>query len=193
MNYVFEAEFVELSQGQSALHGQATLARTQLSNPRVLRFKHQTNFWKPSWFLPNVPRLQRRLGGRIALVTETIVDQTIWLVYNLHLESQNCNDLRLQQLCEVLDDTHKFGPEIPILVAGDFNLDITRGVAAERLAEARFRNPFAMSPMQSGRLRGSGAIDWMLIRGSTGFESSRVHTLTRGSDHYPLSLVLRLC
>ena len=125
MNYVFGVEFIELSQGESALHGQATLGRTELSNTRVLRFQQQSNFWKPRWFLPNHSRLQRRSGGRMALVTETSVQGRTVAIYNLHLESRNGDDLRIRQLSEILDDTNQHEPDIPILIAGDFNFNVT--------------------------------------------------------------------
>src|SRR5258708_16602885 len=71
MNYVFGREFEELTQGSQAspaYHGQATLSRWRLSNPRVIRFRRQSGFWRPRWFLPNTEPFQERLGGRIAFV-----------------------------------------------------------------------------------------------------------------------------
>jgi Endonuclease/Exonuclease/phosphatase family len=47
MNYVFGREFQELTQGSRtspAYHGQATLSRWPLSNPRIIRFREQSNF-----------------------------------------------------------------------------------------------------------------------------------------------------
>jgi hypothetical protein len=69
MNYVFGREFQELTQGSSdspAYHGQATLSRWPLSNARIIRFKKQSNFWRPRWFLPDIEPLQERIGGRMA-------------------------------------------------------------------------------------------------------------------------------
>src|SRR3984957_20677947 len=45
MNYAFGREFEELTQGSRvspAYHGQATLSRSRLSNPRVIRFRRQS-------------------------------------------------------------------------------------------------------------------------------------------------------
>jgi hypothetical protein len=73
MNYVFAREFEELTQGARtslAYHGQATLSRWRFKNPRLIRFRCQSGFWRPRWFLPNTDLFQERLGGRIALVTE---------------------------------------------------------------------------------------------------------------------------
>ena len=57
MNYVFGREFQELTQGSRtspAYHGQATLSPWPLSNPRILRFQRQSNFWRPRWYLPDI-------------------------------------------------------------------------------------------------------------------------------------------
>src|SRR3984893_1959798 len=80
MNYVFGREFEELTQGSKtspAYHGQATLSRWRLKNSRVIRFRCQSGFWRPRWFLPRTEPFQERLGGRIALVTEVDVMGTI--------------------------------------------------------------------------------------------------------------------
>ena len=55
MNYVFGREFEELTQGSRtspAYHGQATFSRWRLRNARVIRFREQSGFWRPRWFLP---------------------------------------------------------------------------------------------------------------------------------------------
>src|SRR6202140_210017 len=73
MNYVFGREFEELTQGSRsspAYHGQATLSRWPILNPRLIRFSKQSHFWQPHWFLPKIEPFQERLGGRIALVAE---------------------------------------------------------------------------------------------------------------------------
>src|SRR5712675_1157006 len=76
LNYVFGREFQELTQGSRtspAFHGQATLSPWPLSNPRILRFRRQSNFWRPRWFLPEIEPLQERIGGRMALVSEVSI------------------------------------------------------------------------------------------------------------------------
>src|SRR5215469_9332241 len=107
LNYVFGREFVELTQGSKASpawHGQATLSRWQISNPRVIHFQRQSNFWKPRWFLPKMEPFQERLGGRIALAAETEIAGVSVASYNLHLESRANDALRLSQLEEVVHD-----------------------------------------------------------------------------------------
>ena len=89
MNYVFGLEFEEITQGSRtspAYHGQATLSRWGLKNPRIIRFRSQSEFWRPRWFLPRTAPFQERLGGRIALVTDVDVPGRALTAYNLHLE-----------------------------------------------------------------------------------------------------------
>ena len=199
MDYVFGLEFVELSRQDSdtsAYHGQATLSRSQLVNPRILRFENQSNFWSPRWFVPRIAPFQRRLGGRIALVSETIIDGKKVVLYNLHLESRNSNGLRYQQLCEVLEDTGQYSPDTPVVLAGDLNFDVTQGPSAPAIEDAMFSNPFAHELTQTTTQRQmfgrSHMIDWILVRGAVHSECARVHSSTSGSDHYPLSMELRL-
>src|SRR5260370_3270881 len=97
MNYVFGREFQELTQGRPtspAYHGQATLSRWCLRNPRVIRFRRQSDFWRPRWYLPQMSLFQERLGGRIALVTEVQVPRRRLTVSNLHLGTRGDADLR---------------------------------------------------------------------------------------------------
>ena len=114
MNYVFGREFEELTQGSRtspAYHGQATLSRWRLKDSRLIRFRSQSGFWRPRWFLPRTEPFQERLGGRIALVTEVDLAQgQVVIVYNVHLESRGNDDLRLSQLEEVLTDASTCRP-----------------------------------------------------------------------------------
>jgi endonuclease/exonuclease/phosphatase family metal-dependent hydrolase len=199
MKYIFGTEFVELSQGNgklAALHGQATLSRLELNNPRILRFRNQTNFWKPRWFLPSIGPLQRRLGGRMALVAEIVVNERTVAIYNLHLESRNSEDLRCRQLCELLGDAQKYGADIPVILGGDFNFDVTQGKAVAAIEGMKFQNPFATRVTQTTTRQVSRqprGIDWILIRSALSLEDPRVYTSAPGSDHFPLSLRLRFC
>ena len=196
MNYAFGTEFIELSQGQSALHGQATFARTELSNPRVLRFAHQSNFWQPRWFLPNLSPLQRRLGGRMALVSETSLDQKDVVLYNIHLESRSADGLRIRQTHDISEDSRRYGPNVPVIVAGDFNCDVTQDALSTVIHNGQFRNPFAEKRLKpttvSRKLGPTRVIDCILHRAVLGSYSPTVHASIPGSDHFPLSLTLRL-
>jgi len=198
MNYAFGREFEELTQGSRAspaYHGQATLSRWPISNPRMIRFRKQSNFWRPRWFLPRVEPFQERLGGRIALVTEINVAGSTLITYNLHLESRGNDELRLSQLDEVLSDAARYEPHYFVVMAGDLNLNVSKNAAAESLARAGFRNAVEAAPTPttpSRRLFEAGrSIDWACVRGPIQTDSGQVHSLIQASDHYPISFNLR--
>ena len=197
MSYVFGREFQELTQGSStspAYHGQATLSRWPLSNPRILRFQEQSNAWRPRWYLPRMELFQERFGGRMALVCDVNVAGHRIVAYNLHLESRGNDDLRSAQLFEVLDDSRQYGSAVPLIVGGDLNMDVSHGETKERISDARFRNPFGdrrpTPTAPSSLLHHGRPIDWILTSGPIHEGSARVHPLALGSDHYPLSLTL---
>ena len=197
MNYVFGCEFQELTQGSRvspAYHGQATFSPWPLSNPRILRFRRQSSFWRPRWFLPDIELFQERIGGRIALVTELNLAGEHLVVYNLHLESRGDDDIRCSQLDECVSDSRRYKPRQPVVLAGDFNFDISRTAICPVLGATDFRNAFAnqhslTTPAKSWLDRGK-AIDWVFVRGAVRATQPKVHSSTPGSDHYPVSLTL---
>src|ERR1700730_5031492 len=131
----------EGTRASPAYHGQATLSRWPLSGYSILRFHKQSNFWQPRWFAPNFRLLQRRRGGRIALFTKVLVRGRKLATYNLHCESRGSNNLRYSQLHEFLRHANDFGLDVPVLAAGDFNLELSSSRAAATLEEMRFLNP----------------------------------------------------
>jgi endonuclease/exonuclease/phosphatase family metal-dependent hydrolase len=197
MNYVFGREFQELSQGSRtspAYHGQATLSRWGLANPRIIRFRRQSGFWRPRWFLPNTEPFQERLGGRIALVTEVDLLGRRLLAYNLHLESRGNNDLRVSQLKEALDDSASYGPRVPALIAGDLNLDVSRVFPALENPSSGFRNALGArnhrTTPSKGILGHPRSIDWAFVSGPVDTAFGQVHRTVSASDHYPISFTL---
>ncbi len=196
MNYAFGIEFQELSQGSSespAYHGQATLSLFPLTESRILRFRNQSRFWHPYWWVPRLPKFQRRLGGRMALLNYVRIGDRALAVYNLHLESRS-DDVRRAQLSELLKDARGYDCDTPIIVAGDFNFDLAEQSAASVVADARFHNPFKdhLRTTPSNHFGRKGALDWMLIKGPLHPVAARVDSSVSASDHYPLSLTLRL-
>jgi endonuclease/exonuclease/phosphatase family metal-dependent hydrolase len=207
MNYVFGREFQELVQGSDAspaYHGQATLSKWPILNPRLIRFSRQSHFWQPRWYLPRMEPFQERLGGRIALVAEINVAGSKLLTYNLHLESRGNDALRVSQIEEVVSDAARQDTacqdaacqdtQRPIVIAGDFNLDASKSAAALALARAGFQDAMetrrapttpARNLFEPGR-----QIDWAFIRGPIRADSGRVHSLVKASDHYPISFAL---
>lgn len=198
MNYVFGREFQELTQGSKtspAYHGQATLSRWPLSNSRIIRFEKQSSFWRPHWFLPDVPPFQERLGGRLALVSEVNIAGKTVVTYNLHLESRCDDQLRCSQLEEALADTKRYNSDTLILLGGDFNLNASSGPAATAISLAHFQDTFAnhhAPTTPSSFLEHGRAIDWIFARGPVRGHQPRVHRSVSASDHYPLSIDLAI-
>jgi len=193
LNYVFAPEFQELSQGtpeDPAYHGQALLTTLPVRSSRMIRFQHQSGFWKPRRLLiSSLPLLQRREGGRIALVAELDNGGKPLVVYNLHLESKWMENVRLQQLEEVLEDAKQYPHETPIIIAGDLNTLSLNSALIPRLRQAGFRSAFGDRRVRTHVI--AGALDWVFVRGSIECEHGRVLRV-HGSDHYPITVDVRL-
>lgn len=200
LNYVFGREFVELTQGSKtspAYHGQATLSRWKISDPRIISFQQQSTFWRPRWYFPTVEPFQERLGGRIALVADINIPGGASIIsYNLHLESRATDELRLAQMDEVLRDARAYGPTRPTVIAGDLNLDASKPPSASTIAQSGFVHavPTArLATTPSRHLLESGRhIDWAFVRGPVQIDKGRVHNSTKASDHYPISFEMNL-
>jgi endonuclease/exonuclease/phosphatase family metal-dependent hydrolase len=194
MNYVFGREFQELTQGSKtspAYHGQATLSCWPLSNSRIIRFQRQSHFWRPHWFLPEVPPFQERLGGRLALVSDANIAGKTIATYNTHLESRGDDPLRFAQLEEVLEDSKRHTSNTAVLLAGDFNMDISQRPVTGAITRAQFQDAFANhhQPTTPGSFLEHGRIiDWILTHGRVRSIKPLVHRSVSASDHYPLSI-----
>jgi len=190
MNYVFGREFQELTQGSKtspAYHGQATLSCWPLSNSRIIRFQRQSHFWRPHWFLPEVPPFQERLGGRLTLVSDANIAGKTIVTYNTHLESRGDDPLRFAQL----EDTKRHTSNTAALLTGDFNMDVSQGPAAGAITRAQFQDALANhhEPTTPGSFLEHGRIiDWIFTRGRVRSIKPRVHRSVSASDHYPLSI-----
>ena len=199
MNYVFGREFEELTQGNHsspAYHGQATLSKFPILSSRVLTFGRQSGFWRPRWFIPQLEKSQRRLGGRMALVSHVTWSEKRLLVYNLHLESRGSDLLRASQLAEVVTDINQCGSGMPVIAGGDFNFEFSREPAISIVNRAPLRNPFndgnhrpTVTRTWLGRAR---AVDWILVGGSLRYGRPELHDSVVASDHYPLSLAVHI-
>ena len=199
MNYVFAREFQELTQGSNAspaFHGQATLSRWPLLNSRIIRFQRQSHFWDRHWFLPEIEPFQERIGGRLALVSQMQIAAQTLVSYNLHLESRSNDDLRCSQLRETLDDVARYRFDLPIVLAGDLNLEVPRTAASCLFAGAQFLDAFQNdhSPTTPSHFlfQRQKVIDWIFTRGPIHATSPTVHSSISASDHYPLSVVFAL-
>lgn len=196
MHYVFGCEFQELAQrgpAGPALHGQATLSRFPLLGSRVLRFRNQSGFWGPRWFIPAWSPLERRIGGRMALINYVETREGRLVFYNVHLESRGKDVLRSCQLSEIFDDVRQYGSGSTVVVAGDLNMDCSQGVAASLINSMQFDSKFDDRQLRStcdSRLRRPQRIDWILAGPGLRKSDGILHTDVRASDHYPLSLTV---
>ena len=193
MNYVFAPEFQELGQGTAedpAYHGQALLTTLPVRASRMIRFQHQSGWWKPRpLLLSSLPLLQRREGGRVALVAELDNGGKPLVVYDLHLESKGTEQLRLEQLEEVLDDAKRYPAQTPIIIAGDFNTFFPHSRLIPRIEQAGFRNVLGDRRVKTHVILGE--LDWVFVRGSIECQEGEVLRVP-GSDHYPIHLDVRL-
>jgi endonuclease/exonuclease/phosphatase family metal-dependent hydrolase len=198
LNYMFGTEFQELHAGSGrspAQHGQATLSPWPLSNGRIIRFERQSNFWKPRWYVPQIELFQRRLGGRIALVTEVVIYNQRLVTYNLHLESKGNDALRLQQLNQTLEDTGRHRASSVVIISGDFNLDAGNGTVAAALKRAGFDDAVRLPELPTAPaglpFRRPRCIDHIYV--SDGVRSQGlIHNAIQASDHYPISATLEI-
>ena len=197
MNYVFGCEFQELTQsrkGEPAYHGQATLSRFPLTNSRIIRFQHQSDFWRPQWFIPRLPYFQRRLGGRMALVSYLPLSDGNLVLYNIHLESRGDLTLRCNQLYEIHEDLCRYPVDTPAIVVGDFNFSLCSKQERRLIQSRKFNNPFdqpCCSPSDGSLVNAASSIDWILTKGPLTASDPKVHRSVRVSDHFPLTLTVR--
>jgi endonuclease/exonuclease/phosphatase family metal-dependent hydrolase len=198
LNYVFGKEFWELNAGSKAsrsYQGLATLSRWPLTNGRILRFQRQSNFWKPRWYVPQTELFQRRLGGRIAVVTEAMIHGRRFVTYNLHFESKGKDILRLHQLQQLLEEARGDTEASLVILGGDFNLNASNGDAAAALHRAGFHDAVRLPefPTTVGRLpfRTAVCIDWIFVSDEV-HSKGQVYDGIRASDHYPVSAKIEI-
>jgi endonuclease/exonuclease/phosphatase family metal-dependent hydrolase len=192
MNAAYGVEFEELSQEKNgaAYIGQATLTRLPLGETRVLRFKRQSGFWQPhSWLPSSVPMMQRRLGSRIALVTELQFGGKPLVVYNPHLESRSMGSIQMAQLDEILADLERYPAGTSAVIAGDINSKYFPSVFLRKLEKAGFHSALERRIERTHRI--AMALDWIFVRGPLALEEGAVERAARGSDHYPVRVRMK--
>ncbi len=183
----FGIEFEELSQerGRPAYIGQATLTRLPMERSRVLRFQHQSGFWQPhSWLPSSVPLLQRRLGDRIALISELQLKGRRLVVYNAHLESRSAGPIQNHQLDEMLRDSERYPPGTAIILGGDLNTKYLPSIFLHKLEAAGFRSALGEHIERTHAIM--MALDWIFVKGPLVVDNGSVRRDIKGSDHYPV-------
>ncbi len=190
LNLSYGIEFEELSQekakDQPAYIGQATLTSLPLRRSRILRFRHQSGFWKPhSWIPSNMPLMQRRLGDRMALVTDLEFQGRLLVVYNTHLESRSFGRIQMHQLDEMLADLKEnYPPGTAVILGGDLNSKYFPSVYLHKLEREGFLSATGERIERTHRI--AMALDWMFVRGPVKFRDGKVRKDVKGSDHYPI-------
>lgn len=188
MNAAYGIEFQELSQSHDsdAFVGQATLTRLPIRKSRLLRFERQSGFWKPRRWLPSsLPLMQRRLGNRVALVTELEFAGHPLVVYNPHLESRSMGLIQSEQLNEILADIAKYPADTAIMIAGDLNTKYFPSIFLHKLERSGFHSATGERIERSHKI--AMALDWIFVRGASfRLESGKVRHDVSGSDHYPV-------
>ncbi len=188
LNASYAIEFEELSQekdNRQAFIGQATLTRLPVRSSRVLRFQHQSGFWKPRGWLPSsIPLMQRRMGSRVALVSELEFDGKLLVVYNVHLESRSYGRIQAEQLDEILADTGRYPAGTAIVLGGDLNTKYFPSIFLRKLQRAGFRSALGSQIERTHAI--AMALDWIFVKGNVGLREGGVHRDVHGSDHYPI-------
>lgn len=186
-NLAYAIEFEELSQehGYAAFIGQATLTRLPVRKSRVLRFRRQSGFWRPhSWIPSSIPLMQRRVGNRIALVSELDFNGRLLVVYNVHLESRSMGRIQAAQLDEVLADIRQYPAGTASILGGDINSKYLPSFFLHKLERAGFRSVTGERVERTHKI--AMALDWIFARGPIKIESGEVRRDLKGSDHYPV-------
>ncbi|MFL6352146.1 MAG: endonuclease/exonuclease/phosphatase family protein [Bryobacteraceae bacterium] len=187
LNLSYGIEFEELSQesGEPAFIGQATLTRLPIRKSRILRFQTQSGFWKPRGWMPSaLPLMQRRLGSRIALVTELEFAGGLLVVYNLHLESRSLGRIQSAQLEEVLADLKRYPPTTAAIIGGDLNSKYFPSRYLKKLELEGFHSCIGERIERTHAI--AMALDWIFVRGPLKIEDGKVRRDFSGSDHYPV-------
>ncbi|MBV9677143.1 MAG: endonuclease/exonuclease/phosphatase family protein [Acidobacteriaceae bacterium] len=188
LDLAYAIEFEELSQEHSspAYTGQATLTRLPLRRSRVLRFENQSGFWKPhSWIPSSMPLMQRRLGSRVALVTDLQFAGQLLVVYNAHLESRSYGRIQMNQLDEILADLQShYPPDTPAIIGGDLNTKYFPSIFLHKLQREGFHSAIGERIERSHTI--AMALDWIFVRGPIRWERGTIRRDWKGSDHYPI-------
>ncbi len=125
MNYGYGVEFLELTKGEAeerekypgenewGYHGNAILSKYPLTNLRMIRFPGIEIWYN---------HFQKRLGGRMALFADIMINGRTVTFISTHLESTgNDKRLRQSQMNMILNEVKKNCRGVPIVIGGDFN------------------------------------------------------------------------
>ncbi|WP_192251424.1 endonuclease/exonuclease/phosphatase family protein [Mesorhizobium silamurunense] len=125
--FAYGVEFVELGAGNASeqtaagkaentegFHGNAVTSVVPLNRPFLIRLDAAGG-----WFRPE--RGQPRIGGRMAIGGQVLLDQRRVTVVSVHLENRTDPAGRADQTRHLLDAIDKYDAQAPVLIGGDFN------------------------------------------------------------------------
>ena len=132
--------------------------------------------------------MQRRLGGRVALVTELEFAGRRMVVYNAHLESRSAGPIQVAQLDEMLDDLKQYPAGTPAILGGDLNTKYFPSIYLHKLERLGFHSATGEKIERTHTI--AMALDWLFARGPIKLDSGKVRRDIKGSDHYPVYALL---
>lgn len=132
--------------------------------------------------------MQRRLGSRIALVTELEFAGHPLVVYNAHLESRSMGRIQSEQLDEILADVKRYSPGTPVVIGGDLNTKYFPSMFLHKLEHAGFQSATDDHIERTHAI--AMALDWIFARGVR-LDRGSVRRDIRGSDHFPVYAQVR--
>jgi len=172
--FVYAVEFVELGLGdlqeqathagqnnRLGFHGAAIVSDVRLRRPFLIRIDA-----RGGWF--DGTRHEPRVGGRIALGAQVIVDGLATTMVNVHLESHEDPEARAADIRRLLALVDRYDPQAPVILGGDFNTSTAsfserwsdRAAWLRRLAQEpqRLTAPEPFEPLFS--VLGEAGYDW---------------------------------
>ena len=133
MNYAYGVEFLELTGGELGereqypgandwgYHGNAILSRYPLRDVRLLRFPGIEK-WYAGVNANEGERVQKRLGGRMALLATVRLGTRDVTVVVTHLESSAKDAAaRSREVALLLDEIRAYAKDTPVILGGDMN------------------------------------------------------------------------
>jgi endonuclease/exonuclease/phosphatase family metal-dependent hydrolase len=183
MNYAYGVEFLELTGGEIeerklypganewGYHGNAILSRYPLHDVRMLRFPGIEK-WYAGVGANDGERVQRRLGGRMALFATVRLGRDVTVVAT-HLESSSKDAAaRTAQTAQLLDTLRGYAKDTPVILGGDLNATPDEAMF-EAVRAAGFRpdesNDLSLGTrqkVQEGKVAIlENHIDYVLVRG----------------------------
>ncbi|MEK9180233.1 MAG: endonuclease/exonuclease/phosphatase family protein [Patescibacteria group bacterium] len=201
-DFFWSVEFQELKQeidGKKAFTGQATLIKKDFWLFPVVEknYEYQAAKWTRSPFHLR-SWTQPRKGGRSWQCSRIQLGKDYPVICNTHLES-NVSDKQLtRQIKELFDYIErKFaGTNIPIIIAGDLNIDEGPCSPVIKLAESRgftdvFQPFYDSENYPSTRPHKRSTNDWILVNDRIKVLSTKIGSCD-GSDHCPIIIELEL-